>query len=114
MAAALVPFLYFAARDQWMHLKARRVPLAENVVHALLGLILMTTIGRAFLFDWRFVILGVVVFAICGSIDEFLFHRGLPPVESDVHAKEHFALFAFLAVFALIVLTNGEQLPRWP
>ena len=113
LAAALTPFVYFAARDQWLHLKARRVPLAENAVHALLGIVLSTVIARAFLFDWRFVIAGLAAFAVCGALDEFVFHRGLPAVESDVHAKEHFALFAFFAVFGLIMLANNGLLPRW-
>jgi hypothetical protein len=113
LGAALLPFLYFAARDQWLHLRARRVPLAENGVHALLGLIHAAVIARAFLFEWRFVIAGLAAFAICGAVDEFVFHRGLPAIESDVHAKEHFALFAFFAVFGLILLANNGLLPRW-
>ena len=104
LAIALAPFLFFAARDQWLHLRARRVPLAENIVHLLLGLILFTVIARAFVFDWRGVAIGAAIFAVCGALDEFLFHRALPAVESDVHAKEHFALFGFFAAFAMVML----------
>jgi hypothetical protein len=35
-------------------------------------------------------------------VDEFVFHRGLPASEHDVHAKEHFALFIFIAVFGVL------------
>lgn len=113
LLVALAPFLFFASRDQWLHLTARKVPLAENVIHAFLGVILFVVIGRAFLFDWRFVVVGTVVFALCGALDEFLFHRGVPASESDIHAKEHFALFGFFAVFALLMLAQHGLLPRW-
>lgn len=99
LAVALIPFLYFAIRDQVLHFSARRVPVAENVLHFFLGIILFAVIARAFQFDRRFVTIGALVFAGMGALDEFVFHRGLPESESDVHAKEHFALFIFLTVF---------------
>jgi hypothetical protein len=102
LGVALIPFLYFAARDQILHFTARRVPLAENILHLFLGIILAVVIARAFQFDRRFVTIGALVFAGTGALDEFIFHRGLPESESDVHAKEHFALFIFIAVFWLL------------
>ena len=102
LGAALLPFLYFAARDHFLHFTARRVSIAENVLHLILGLLLAGVIARAFLFRVESVALGVLVFALAGAVDEFVFHRGLPPSEHDVHAKEHFALFIFIAVFGVL------------
>ena len=104
LAAALLPFLYFAGRDQVLHFSARRVPIAETVVHAVLGAILIVIVARAFLFQQWFVTIGFLLFALFGMIDEFVFHRGLPASESDVHAKEHFALFVFVALFEVLAL----------
>jgi hypothetical protein len=39
--------------------------------------------------------MAVAFVAVWGMVDELAFHRGLPAVESDVHAKAHMALFAF-------------------
>jgi hypothetical protein len=103
LALALLPFLYFAARDQILHLTVRRVPVAENILHGLLALLLAAVMVRAFQFDVPSVAVGVLAFALAGAIDEFVFHRGLPSAEHDVHAKEHFALFLFVAVFGVLV-----------
>jgi len=102
LALALLPFLYFAARDQVLHFTARRVSVAENLLHLALGVLLTVAITRAFLFRERSVAVTVLAFAVAGSVDEFVFHRGLPAVEHDVHAKEHFALFVFVAVFGAL------------
>ena len=103
LGLALLPFLYFAVRDQVLHFSARRVSIAENLLHLALGVVLAAVIARAFFFRERAVAMGVLAFAVLGSLDEFVFHRGLPAVEHDVHAKEHFALFVFIAVFGVLV-----------
>lgn len=103
LGLALLPFLYFAGRDQVLHLTARRVSIAENLLHVALGILLVMVIARAFQFRERSVAMGVLAFAVAGSLDEFVFHRGLPAAEHDVHAKEHFALFVFVAVFGVLV-----------
>ena len=98
MAAVLAPFLWFAALDQILHFRVRKVPLMENLIHVALAALLMNVIARAFRFDARGVIFGAVAFAAAGALDEYVYHRGVPEKESDVHAKEHFALFAFVVV----------------
>jgi hypothetical protein len=103
LAAALLPFLYFAGRDFRLHLTARRVSLAENVLHLALAIPLAAALGLAFQFRVREAALAMAVFAIFGSADEYVFHRGIPAEEHDVHAKEHYALFVFLAVFGALV-----------
>ena len=102
LAVALLPFLYFAARDQVLHLTARRVSLAENLLHLALALVLAGVIARAFVFREKSVALGILAFVLFGAVDEYVFHRGLPAGEHDVHAKEHFALLIFVAVFGAL------------
>ena len=102
LAAALLPFLYYAGRDFRLHLAARRVPLAENVLHLALAVPLLAALALAFQFRVREAALAMAAFALCGAADEFVFHRGIPAEEHDVHAKEHFALFIFLAVFGAL------------
>ena len=109
LAIALAPFAYFAARDFRLHLSARRVPLAENLLHLGLGVLLAGALVRAFQFRAAEAAYAMAVFAVCGAADEFVFHRGIPAEEHDVHAKEHYALFVFLAVlFALVQMRAGS------
>lgn len=103
LATALAPFLYFAARDFRLHFTARKVSIAENVLHLVLGFLLAAVITRVFLFRGREAAFAILLFAIAGAADEFVFHRGLPAEEHDVHAKEHFALFVFVAVFGALL-----------
>lgn len=103
LAAALAPFLYFAGRDFRLHLTARKVPLAENLLHLVLGILLVAALTRAFLFHGREAAFAIALFALTGAADEFVFHRNLPSEEHDVHAKEHYALFIFVAVFGALL-----------
>ena len=103
LAAALFPYLYFAGRDFRLHLTLRRVPVAENVLHLALAIPLLAAIGFAFQFRVREAALAMALFAVFGAADEYVFHRGIPAEEHDVHAKEHYALFVFLAVFGALV-----------
>ena len=107
LAIALAPFAYFAARDFRLHLSARRVPAAENALHLALGVLLVGALVRAFQFRAADAAYAICAFALCGAADEFVFHRGIPAEEHDVHAKEHYALFVFLAVFFALVQMRG-------
>jgi hypothetical protein len=77
--------------------------MAENVLHLALGVMLAAVLARAFRFEGTATAFAVLLFAAFGAADEFVFHRGLPAEEHDVHAKEHFALFLFIAVFGALV-----------
>ena len=103
LGASLVPFLWYALRDQILHFTVRRVSVIENVLHLLLALLLIIVIGQAMLFDTRSVAIALLLFVFCGAGDEYIFHRRIPEAEHDVHAKEHFALLLFVSVFAAIV-----------
>jgi hypothetical protein len=102
LGLSLLPFLYYAGRDQLLHFRVRRVSIAENVLHLVLGVLLAIVIGRAILLQPRPAALALLLFVICGAIDEYIFHRGIPELEHDVHAKEHFALLFFVAVFGAL------------
>lgn len=109
LTLAFLPFAWFAARDFRLHLRARKVSLAENVLHVALGLLLVAALARAFQFQAAPAAYAMAVFALFGAADEFVFHRGIPAEEHDVHAKEHFALFVFLAVFGALVHLRGGR-----
>jgi predicted membrane channel-forming protein YqfA (hemolysin III family) len=106
LAASLLPFLVLAVRDQLLHFTVRRVPLGENVLHLILGVVLAGVIARMFRFDRPHVVVGTLVFALFGAMDEFIFHRRIPEREHDTHAKEHFALFIFVAVYWCVMLVR--------
>jgi hypothetical protein len=103
LAGSLLPFSWYAIRDQILHVTVRKVSIAENIVHALLAVFLTVVIVRAFLFQTKWMAIALLLFVATGAIDEYVFHRGIPESEHDVHAKEHFALLFFVAVFAGIV-----------
>ena len=107
LAAALLPFLYYAGRDFRLHLTERRVPLAESVLHLALAVPLIAALVLCFQFRVREAALAMAAFAVVGAADEYVFHRGIPAAEHDVHAKEHYALFVFLAVFGALVHLRG-------
>ncbi|MFO1520164.1 MAG: hypothetical protein U1F57_10955 [bacterium] len=95
---SFLPFLYFAGKDNFLHFRARKVSVWEHIVHLVLG-IALAFFFRAALRSELFKNLWIIaVLAIAGSLDEFLFHRNLPAEETEMHAKEHWALFLFLAV----------------
>jgi hypothetical protein len=108
LAAALLPFLAFATRDFKLHLAVRRVSPGEHLVHLGLGVFLVALVSRAFTFRPREFAFALLAFALCGALDEFVFHRGLPAEEHDIHAKEHFALFVFVAVFCALVQVRSQ------
>ena len=103
LGASLLPFLWFALRDQILHFVARKVSIVENGLHLLLAFLLTIVIGQAMLFQTRWVAVALLMFVVCGAADEYIFHRGIPETEHNIHAKEHFALLLFVSVFAAIM-----------
>ena len=104
---ALGAFIWYAGKDLRAHLKARRVPLLENLVHLALGAAQLVLIRGALSGDVRSLLVGALATAAFGALDEFAFHRGIPSEESDLHAKAHWALFTVL-VLAMVF----EEWPR--
>jgi hypothetical protein len=103
LGAALLPFLWFALRDQLLHLRVRKVTAGENALHAVMFVLMMIIIGRAFLFQAGVVFAVLPLFLVFGGVDEYVFHRRIPEAEHDMHAKGHFALLCFVAVFGALV-----------
>ena len=105
--ALFAPFAYFGLKDNSFHFRGRRVSLTEHLLHLGIGvtqaMILVQAIKGNFVL--MFVALGLL--AISGSADEYVFHRALPAEESDLHAKQHFALFVF--VVGAIIVTYLER-----
>lgn len=107
MTAALAPFLFYATKDQILHLRARKVSVWENLVHLALGIVLAAAVGNVYLGRITTVVIAFLFFGLLGAIDEYVFHRGLPAIESDVHAKEHLALLLFVVAFGAVEWLGG-------
>lgn len=111
LVVPLLPFLRYAAADLAFHWRSRKPHWAESIVHVVLGLFQGALVVQAFRLDLTRVAVSILGIAVWGAIDELVFHRGLPPEESDLHAKSHIALFAFAAV-AVALCVLPEHL-RW-
>ncbi len=98
LIGSLLPFLYYATKDNIFHFRGRRVSLTEHLLHVAIGVTLVPAIGHAFVGSQTFMVAGFLLFLVVGGIDEYVFHHGLPEVESDLHAKEHLGLLIFVVV----------------
>jgi hypothetical protein len=108
-----LPFLYYAGRDQIFHLRGRKVSLSENLLHLGLGITLATLFTQALAGRHAQMIGALVLFAVAGAADEFIYHRGIPGEESDLHAKEHLALMIFLIATLAIDWMQGWMQGRF-
>ncbi len=106
----LLPFLYYAAKDNAFHFSGRKVSRTEHILHAAIGLTLALVFTHAFLGHDSIMVGALVLFAAAGAIDEYIFHRGIPGIESDLHAKEHLALLIFVIV---AMLTGWLERSGW-
>ncbi|MEZ6145454.1 MAG: hypothetical protein R3B91_08575 [Planctomycetaceae bacterium] len=111
---AFLPFAYYAAKDLRFHFVGRQVSLAEHVLHLAIGICLGIVLTQAVLGHSGFMLVGLLLLVICGSADEYLWHRGIPEVESDLHAKEHLALLIFVVSTLTVNWLEDHQwqLPR--
>lgn len=92
----LVPYLYFGIRDVLHHKHYRPVSFTERLLHIILGVALTIIISHAYAGHFEVVIAGFFLFVVARALDEFAFHRGLPPTEVDLHAKTHFGFLIFV------------------
>jgi len=95
-------FLYYARKDYLFHRRQRKVSMAERVLHGGIGVMIGGMFLQAILGNSQLLLLALVMFVVMGGADEYLFHRGIPGDESDIHAKEHLALMIFV-VAALVI-----------
>ncbi len=108
LVLAFLPFVYFAVRDQIFHLRERKVSVSENLLHLALGITLAIFFAQALAGRHAAMIGALVLFAIAGAADEYIYHRHIPGEESDLHAKEHLALMIFLIVVLAIDRLPGH------
>lgn len=114
LLSAFLPFLYYASKDAVFHFRGRRVTLIEHLLHLAIGVALAIVLVNAVAGNFGVMLVGLVFFIVAGGIAEFVWHRGIPEQESDLHAKEHLALLLFV-VAALVVhwLENHQwRLPQ--
>jgi hypothetical protein len=95
---SFVPFLYYGTRDTLFHFRGRKVSKTEHLIHAAIGVVLAILFSHALMAHHLIVLAALVLFVIVGGIDEYIYHRGIPGEESDLHAKEHLALLSFIVV----------------
>jgi hypothetical protein len=106
----LAPFLWYAARDNVFHFRGRRVSRTEHFLHLGIGVTLAVAITHAFLGNQEDMLVGFLLFVVAGAIDEYVYHRGIPSEESDLHAKEHLALLIFIVASMAV---NWLELHDW-
>ncbi len=80
-----------------MHWTLREVPLLEQALHGLLFVAILGLTVGLYRQELTLTVGGLGVLAVAGGLDEFVYHRGIPPEETDTHAKEHLVLFIFVA-----------------
>ena len=114
MTLFLLPYLYYGGKDQVFHFVGRKVSVVEHVLHVFIGVLLAGAIASAFRAHVIAFVAGIAAFLVFGALDEYVYHRGLPEHESDLHAKGHLALLIFVVVsLATIWLDqNGWRLPN--
>jgi hypothetical protein len=108
LVLAFLPFVYYAGRDQIFHLRGRKVSVWENLLHLALGITLATLFTQALKGHHAAMVGALVLFAVAGGADEYIYHRGIPGEESDLHAKEHLALMIFLITTLAVDWMQGR------
>lgn len=98
LSLSFLPFLYYGTKDTLFHFRGRKVCRTEHLLHAAIGVALATMFSHALLGNHPVVLGALVLFVVVGGVDEYIFHRDIPAEESDLHAKEHLALLAFVVV----------------
>ena len=100
--AGSLMLIHYARKDFLFHRRQRTVPMAERVLHGGIGVMIAGMFLQAVLGHSQLMLLALVLFVVLGGADEYVFHRGIPGTESDIHAKEHLALIIFV-VAALVI-----------
>jgi hypothetical protein len=107
---AFLPFLYYAIRDARFHFTGRKVTFAEHVIHLAIGFALAIVLVQAVMGNSTLMLVGLALLCVAGGADEYIWHRRIPEIETDLHAKEHLALLIFV-VATLVV--NWLEVHQW-
>jgi hypothetical protein len=110
LVLSFLPFLYYGGKDNAFHFRGRKVSLTEHILHAAIGVLLLILFTHALMARHLVVLCTLVLFVVAGGVDEYIFHRGIPAEESDLHAKEHLALLIFIVVS---LATDWLQQNHW-
>jgi hypothetical protein len=98
LTLALGPYLYYGTKDNLFHFRGRRVTLVEHLLHLAIGVAIVGAIVSAYRGRAGAMIGGLLLFLVVGATDEYVYHRGLPEHETDLHAKGHMSLLMFVIV----------------
>ena len=98
LVVSFLPFLYYGTKDNLFHFRGRKVSRTEHLLHAAIGLTLAIMFAHALMAHHLVVLGALLLFALAGGLDEYIFHHDIPGEESDLHAKEHLALLIFIVV----------------
>ena len=96
----MLPYLCLAIQDSWLHERARRVPIVEQMFHGTLFLSLLALITGLFLDHPRFVLPAVTVFGLAALGDEVGFHGTLARRERRLHFAAYSCYAGFIGVAA--------------
>ena len=110
----LLPYLYYGTKDQIYHFTGRKVSVVEHLLHLFIGCLLGAAIMNVYRARVVGFVVGIAAFLVFGAADEYIYHRGLPEHESDLHAKGHLALLIFVVVSlsSIWLERNGWRLPN--
>lgn len=113
LIVCFLPFVYFGVKDNAFHFRGRKVSRTEHILHFGIGMTQAMLFVQAISGDLILMFVALAMFVISGAIDEYIFHRDLPGEESDLHAKEHLALFIFVivAISTTVLEKNDWHLP---
>src|SRR5438874_727363 len=92
LGLALVPYLAAAAADAWMHEHGRRVPRAEQAVHAALALAMLLFLVAVFRSLTALAFAALALFAVLVVLDEWRFHGAISRREKSLHVLAWIAL----------------------
>jgi hypothetical protein len=104
LGLALVPYLAAAGVDAWMHERGRRVPRAEQWIHAGLAAAMAVFLGAVFAAPGPVALAPLAAFVALVVWDETAFHRAIHASERRVHVASWIALAAFVASWCVVDL----------
>ena len=95
---SFIPFIHYGIKDNSFHFHGRKVTAWEHLLHIGIGMCQAIIFIQALRSDFILMFAAMILLLAAGGMDEYIFHRDLPAVESDLHAKQHFALFIFVII----------------
>jgi hypothetical protein len=98
LCLALLPYVALAGFDGFLHERSRRVPRAEQWLHAGSAISILVFVVAVFRAQTTLAIVAFCVFAPLAAVDEFGYHGHLAARERYVHFASYVALCIFLGL----------------